>query len=75
MGPTPCYSQSQIVSVSQIFRPVARFFFPAKYNFLGGFFFLGGGGGLGFFLVFLLLLFFKYRKGVWPHRCAFNIPW
>ena len=27
MGPTPCYSQSQVVSVCQSFRPVAQFFF------------------------------------------------
>ena len=32
MEPTPCYSQSQVVSVCQSFRPVAQFFFsPAKY--------------------------------------------
>ena len=33
MGPTPCYSQSQVVSVCQSFRPVAQFFPLAKYFF------------------------------------------
>ena len=31
MGPTPCYSQSQVVSVCQSFRPVAQLFFLAEY--------------------------------------------
>ena len=31
--PTPCYSQSQVVSVCQSFRPVAQFFFPGKVLF------------------------------------------
>ena len=30
MGPTPCYSQSQVVSAYQSFRPVAPFFFLEK---------------------------------------------
>ena len=30
MGPTPCYSQSQVASACQSFRPVAPFFFLAK---------------------------------------------
>ena len=38
MGPTPCYSQSQVVSVCQSFRPVAQFFFQQS-NFLS---FFGG---------------------------------
>ena len=33
MGPTPLYSQSQVVSVCRSFRPVAQFLSPAKYNF------------------------------------------
>ena len=32
-GPSPCYSQSQVVSVCQSFRPIAQFFFPAKSFF------------------------------------------
>ena len=35
MGPTPRYSQSQVMSVYQSFRPVTQFFFLlAKYFFL-----------------------------------------
>ena len=38
MGSTPCYSQSQAVSVCQSFRPITKKIFPpAKYLF---FFFL-----------------------------------
>ena len=33
-GPTPCYSQSQIVSAYQSFRSVAPLFFLAKVPFL-----------------------------------------
>ena len=33
MGPIPCYSQSQVVSVCQSYRPVAQFFFPASTFF------------------------------------------
>ena len=44
MGPTPCYSQSQVVSVCQSFRPVAQVFPPAKYFFS---FFLGMEKGCG----------------------------
>ena len=31
MGPTPCYSQSQVVFVCQSFRPVVQFFSLVKY--------------------------------------------
>ena len=31
--PTPCYSQSQVISVCQSFRPVAQFFFPQQSIF------------------------------------------
>ena len=33
MRPAQCYSQSQVVSACQIFRPVAPFFFWRKYHF------------------------------------------
>ena len=33
MGPTPCDSQSQVVSACQSFRPIAPFFFLAKVSF------------------------------------------
>ena len=33
MGPTPCYSQCQVVSVCQSFRHVAPFFSLAKVPF------------------------------------------
>ena len=37
MGPNLCYSQSQVVSAYQSFRPVAQFLFLMKVQFFGSF--------------------------------------
>ena len=46
-GTHPCYSQSQVVSVCQSFKPVAQFFFPAKNFSFFYFFFLSMVKGYG----------------------------
>ena len=64
MGPTPCYSQSQVVSVCQSFRPVAQFFF----FFFFFFFFLAK-----FFSFFFLI--FSMEKGCGHINMLKKIPW
>ena len=38
MGPTPCFSLSQVVFACQHFRPVASYFVLSKISFLAFFF-------------------------------------